>query len=269
MMNRKLLCRIVTNAYNLVHTEVQVLDKEIELIRQNNKSTIEDINTIMSIHEQIIDCDGNMDFETLYNCCSLLNYNRHLDPLLKSQLALSFQNKNYIACTELIFNNENFKWGDLLLLELLANNIWFNLYKKMLIFRQSDFWDYDKISKIQIGILFNDLEKKTEYYLKKKTMFSIEEIRNIIQQFLNEYQVRFNIQEVYLFGSYAKGLNDEYSDVDLLFVFTKVENLDLIKPIIKDVLETKYLMSVDVVPAIINKLDDFDLNAMSYGIKLS
>lgn len=268
-MNRKLLCRIVTNAYNLVHSEVQVLDKEIELLRKKERANIDDLNTLMQIHEEIIQCQGEMSFERLYVHYEKLSNHCSLELALLDKIVRAYLKKDYILCTDLIFNNDKFNWKHILLLELIVNSIWQQQHGKMLIFRQSSFLYDDKISKVQIGILYEELEKDTEYYLEKKKIFTIQEIQDIMRIFLDKHKQEFNIHEVYLFGSYAKGLNDEYSDIDFLFVFNNSKNLDLIRPIIKDILQTQFEMSVDVVPAILGKLDEFDLNAKSYGIKLT
>lgn len=45
-----------------------------------------------------------------------------------------------------------------------------------------------------------------------------------IQEYIEEISKHFNIIEVYLFGSYAKGTNNEDSDIDIAIVINSDNN---------------------------------------------
>ncbi len=56
-------------------------------------------------------------------------------------------------------------------------------------------------------------------------------IINIVKKYIKEASKKFNIKEVYIFGSYAKGTNDEESDIDIAIVLD--ENIDTIDTMIE------------------------------------
>lgn len=47
-------------------------------------------------------------------------------------------------------------------------------------------------------------------------VFSKDEVMNIVNGFIQLLRQRHDVWEVYLFGSFAKGIAKEYSDIDLL-----------------------------------------------------
>lgn len=49
-------------------------------------------------------------------------------------------------------------------------------------------------------------------------------IIDIIKKYINEISKYYKIQEVYLFGSYAKGTNNEDSDIDVAIIINSDEN---------------------------------------------
>ena len=77
--------------------------------------------------------------------------------------------------------------------------------------------DLEKIDKVVCSII----KKNTEYKTLKK-IFTIEKIKTIIENNSSYYKF-FSIKKVYLFGSYAKGRNNGYSDIDL-HVITNMKN---------------------------------------------
>ena len=54
-------------------------------------------------------------------------------------------------------------------------------------------------------------------------MYTQSDINNLISKFVNLVSDEFPIKSVYLFGSYAKGIAKEYSDIDLAVVSDKFE----------------------------------------------
>ena len=54
------------------------------------------------------------------------------------------------------------------------------------------------------------------------------EIRKIIEKYIVEISKQFKIKAVYVFGSYAKGTNDEDSDIDIAVVLdSDIDNIEL------------------------------------------
>lgn len=70
--------------------------------------------------------------------------------------------------------------------------------------------------------------------------------KNRILLFLRENKTelkkRFNITKIGLFGSYAKGFEEEISDIDIIVNGTNIKDTEL-----KDFLEDKFHKKVDIV----------------------
>ncbi|MDP2365873.1 MAG: nucleotidyltransferase domain-containing protein [Ignavibacteria bacterium] len=56
-------------------------------------------------------------------------------------------------------------------------------------------------------------------------MYSKENVENIINRFVDSIKQDINVEQVYLFGSYAKGTQDQYSDIDLAVVSNDFEGV--------------------------------------------
>lgn len=54
-------------------------------------------------------------------------------------------------------------------------------------------------------------------------MYQSEDINNIIQRFVTMISEEFPVRSLYLFGSYAKGNPQEYSDIDIAVVSDNFE----------------------------------------------
>ena len=54
-------------------------------------------------------------------------------------------------------------------------------------------------------------------------MYTQSDINDIIKDFINLVSAEFPLRTVYLFGSYAKGNAQEYSDIDVALVSDKFE----------------------------------------------
>jgi predicted nucleotidyltransferase len=114
-------------------------------------------------------------------------------------------------------------------------------------------------------------KEETMYYLQKKVIFSIKNIKESINIFFKEYPIFDNlINTVYLFGSYAKNKNDEYSDVDLFFEFKKKdENIILFEQLIKNFMKTRFNMDIDVLIHFKGEnFNNFENKILSYSVKL-
>ncbi len=53
-------------------------------------------------------------------------------------------------------------------------------------------------------------------------------IINIVEKYIDIVSKKFNVREVYIFGSYAKGTNNEDSDIDIAIILdSNINTLDL------------------------------------------
>ena len=80
--------------------------------------------------------------------------------------------------------------------------------------------DSDKITSIK----YEYIQKVLEEYGRideEKGVLTLERIKNVIQSVLKNYEIEY----CYLFGSYAKNIANERSDVDLL-ISTKISGLE-------------------------------------------
>jgi len=63
----------------------------------------------------------------------------------------------------------------------------------------------------------------------QNNVYTIEEIRNILNENMKYLAEKFSVSRLFLFGSYAKKLQTPESDIDLLAVFAKpVDMFDFI-----------------------------------------
>ncbi len=56
-------------------------------------------------------------------------------------------------------------------------------------------------------------------------MYSKENVNDIINRFVELIKKDISVDQIYLFGSYAKGTSDEYSDIDLAIVSKDFEGI--------------------------------------------
>lgn len=267
-MNRKLLCRIVSNGYQSF-SNVETLNDEIDLLRAYKSSNNSIIDKMMKFHEKIISSKGYIPFEEvvyyLYEISkiNLKDYKDYID------LLRFYVKEDYLNIIRILVETEYLNEYKTLFIETFVNTIYYKQNKFMIIFRHSVILGLNSnIEIIKRSIL--EMSNETKYYLKKKKQFSISQIKNNVHEFYQSYSKKLNIDKIFLFGSYAKQKNDEYSDIDLL-VFYKGNKIDvsLNDLIIKTVLFNEYEMSVDAVPIIEeNGLDSFDEKVMSYAIRL-
>ena len=73
-------------------------------------------------------------------------------------------------------------------------------------------------------------------------VYSIDEIRRIVQPIAKQY----DISQVYLFGSYATGLADENSDIDICIDASEIKGLFAIGGIYSD-LSTALKKNIDLI----------------------
>ena len=73
-------------------------------------------------------------------------------------------------------------------------------------------------------------------------VYSIDEIRRIVQPIAKQY----DISQVYLFGSYARGLADENSDIDICIDASEIKGMFAIGGIYSD-LSTALKKNIDLI----------------------
>ena len=268
-MNRKLLCRIVSNSYQSF-SNVETLNDEIELLRAYKLTNNANMDRMMKFHENIISSKGLIPFEEIVDYLykiSKINLKVHKNYVILLRL---YVKEDYLNIIRALIETDYLNEYKTLFIETFVNVIYYRQNKLMIIFRNSNLSGLKSdLEMIRRKIL--EMLNETKFYLKKKKVFTIEQIKQNISKFNNNYSKILNIEKIYLFGSYAKQKQDEFSDVDLLIFYKEKSNIDvsLNNLMIKSILLKEYEMYVDTVPIIEDYgLDSFDKLVMTYAIQL-
>lgn len=103
-------------------------------------------------------------------------------------------------------------------------------------------------------------------YLEKKPVMTVEKIKTTILQ-IPKYRIKMlNIKEIFLYGSYAKGTNNEYSDLDFHVTLCSDEyDLNVSALNIKNYFDEIFLIDTDITTTVFGqwynpRLDDVFYN---------
>lgn len=80
-------------------------------------------------------------------------------------------------------------------------------------------------------------------------VFKRVQIKNLIKKIIKQFPIP--IRSVYLFGSYAYGKPNKFSDIDLAFIsdkFKRKNSIKRIKTLLKFIYKTKPSVDVDIEP---------------------
>lgn len=266
-MNNKLLCRIVANSYMSFGVK-NVLGDEIDLLRKGKETSIVILDRLMEIHKKIISKNDLIDLDYLLN---EIKKNFEIDIKRNSELYIKilrfYVRGNYNEIIKEIMSAYDESIYKVVIAELITNAVLYKNEKRMLLFRYNTM-DYLS-SKMDSNIDYiYELEKETFPYLVKRKILSHEEIKSILR-FIKEYfKEEVTINDLKIFGSYAKRTQDEYSDLDIFMEIS--ENKIPIKSIVlllKDKISTTFNASIDI---IIHKkgeeYDLFDKKQLEYAI---
>lgn len=128
----------------------------------------------------------------------------------------------------------------------------FNQNKYISSFNKNNYKMYQfRVKKININIInyLDNIENRNSYIISlinndinNKSIYTIKEIKNIIKPILN----KFGINNIYLFGSYARGEADEKSDVDIYCDKGNIKTL-LDQGLLEEELEKALNKEVDII----------------------
>lgn len=264
-MNRKYLCRVVSNSF-LSYREAETLGKEIDKIRNGLPSGITELDKLMKFHEQIVESKGCLQFQEVLRIFQ--NAFHALPPAaLNAKLDAYYKNGN---CCDVIVAllNEWKHLANFVLAEMIVNTILFRDKGEMLILKQHYFENCNKINVEQY--VLPQVRSDSQYFLTPKKIFTLEEIADTVKRFVSQYKNNYGLENVYLFGSYAKGTNDCYSDVDLFVVTNKQDIPNLIGQFCKTVLSRHFNFPVDVACVAKGQTDgEFAQHILSYAVQLT
>ncbi len=268
-MIRKILCRIVSNCYASFSGKV-CKDKEVANLRNNCITENENLDTLMEIHEKIISKEGIKIDELLDDIYRISKYDVKKDVSLYIDLFRVSSSNKYNELIKVIYYSKIPNKLKLLYLETIFNNIYFKEYKEMLLFRPYYLETIKRVIKSNKNFV-TDLKKLTDYYITKRKIISLEEIEKIgieINKTLKQF-IKFG--NIYYFGSYAKGTQDIYSDLDL---FIEVEETNvlpsMIDAMIMNHIKNVFDVDLDVSIHFIGKdYNEFEQEILSYAKKIN
>jgi predicted nucleotidyltransferase len=89
--------------------------------------------------------------------------------------------------------------------------------------------------------------------------YNLEKILELVNNYVDEIRNLFPISKVLLYGSHAKGIATEYSDVDICFFITDYANKDWFE-IMKILIKISYKYNLDIEPNLFEVSDLYNDN---------
>ena len=86
-------------------------------------------------------------------------------------------------------------------------------------------------------------------------------VNEVVKQYARQVNERYNPKAIYLYGSYAKGMNKEASDIDIAVVFSSVDT-DQYVDIFSDLFSIAAKFEANIEPNLL--IDDGKYNKYSF-----
>ncbi len=116
--------------------------------------------------------------------------------------------------------------------------------------------------------LIQNLMNINEAYNVKKRILSIKDIKEKCKEFDISVLEYMSVERILLFGSYVKGRNNEYSDIDMLVVIDDQKSkITIVRQLMENFINSYFDVTVDV--SVIDKsmeLGRFEKNIIKYAI---
>lgn len=261
-MLHKYLCRVVSNAYQIVIESIY-LENLIDKLRKSEPSGNTILDTLMNFHLNVLKKFGRIPIDNIFKTFEVVTKNV-IPRQVKHEIFDLFYRDDLekilsVICVQI---KKNIKY--VLLLELIYNTILYKLDNQMLVFRKYYFMnDYD-IRNIDNTIKL--IKKNSLTYLKKKPVLNKMDLISQIKIFVENNKNEYIFEKMWMFGSYAKGTNDRYSDLDLMIKFKPESNIKKLTRL-KWKLEEELKLPVDLV--LVNEnLDEFDRGVLKHAIEI-
>lgn len=274
-MNYKVKYKMIRNLINsvfLTGEKSELVDLVIE------KKTVDDLD-IMSLLN-MVEYLNSKDFLTvkdithLYKNILPTQFRDELGPLDNFYSYFNKNKKNISRISKYILQYNTFNDFSFIMMILLINYLYFKETSKFLVFFTPVKENLTKLSKKTFTTfdeafnLIKDLN--LEYYVKFKVL-SLDEVTNLIKKIPDHFFDLYNVSSLYIFGSYAKGKQTEYSDLDIL--------IELNETLKKYFYVTGNTFSIEIqaltgircdvhVKSINDKPTDFERNILKHAIKI-
>ncbi|MCM1130988.1 MAG: nucleotidyltransferase domain-containing protein [Roseburia sp.] len=268
-MIRKLLCRIVSNCFVSI-TGIITLNDEIDALRNYKPSGRLQLDQIMHLHEYIIDRVGNIILDDLLKKIEEISgFDLKKDITLYLDIYRAFTQQRYNELIKIIFYSTIPSKYKILYLECIFNTMYYKENKSMILFRPSYLDDIYRVIKSDKDFVL-DLKLVTDYYATPRRLLEESDIESIVKNIYSEFKSYITFGNIYYYGSYAKGTQDIYSDLDL---FIEIESYTVLPSIIDTMIinfiKDKFDVDLDIALHFKGKeYDAFDLKALSYAKKV-
>lgn len=263
-MLKKYFCRVVSNSYQII-SNVMVLGDEIEKLKSSKESGLVLLDAIYKFHNMILLKKGRLDvvqiLNNFYSFTGLKVNSTSRDEIIKS-----YGREKVIDLMLLLADLSTEDSRYILLMEMLVNTLVYKNDGFLYIFRVS-FFDYEYYDRTIIEKIYSKIKEISFNYLREKKIFTLNEIKRNVLSLKDRIESKIKVNEIYLFGSYARGTNDKYSDVDLLFKLESNNNSKLIQKLLRNEFKEKYDMETDIVIMSLPP-DEFDERMINSGIRI-
>lgn len=215
-----------------------------------------DSNSIFEIFNKIKSTDLKMDEAFIINTYNSIFPTLRKVPLNENKLKilmdyLAINHSNMEKCFVFILKNDVF-YGFSYIMAIIIFNYFF--YKEKNIFLSIGYsYEYDfylainKNNDILVNNLFSSIYKINDSYHKKRFVYKISNIKSILTSVLQKHSFDdIKVYAVYLFGSYSRSLNNEYSDIDFHFEIESKKGLTESAVSIKLILSDHFNSNIDV-----------------------
>lgn len=261
-MLHKYLCRIVTNAYQIINDGIY-FENELNKLKKHEMTGDNKLDKLMNFHQLLVDKAGRVSFDNIFNVFMIVS-DLTLTSEKRNLLSDLFYKENIIKICEVFSDllKRNIKY--LLLFELIYNTISYKNSNQMFVFRKHYFYNELKIKNIKEAL--NSIRENSIIYTQKKPVYELEYLITNIKKIINDDNEKYKFEKMWIFGSYAKDNNDCYSDLDIMI---KYNDENQIKSLInlKYKLETELKLPVDLV-LVKDKLDEFDIGVLKHAIEI-
>ncbi len=272
-MNNKIKLKILRNIINCIFYDFS----KSELIEDvlNNKNTDIDCQSIIDALEMIMvkKISTLEEITNLYYLIFPTHEKKNLDVNKLKFLVRYLKNNDQDKIFKYILKNNIFNEYSYIIAIYIFNSIYYSLENKLIVFYTSYKRKYIYYSKKTFSKFkeFHNLtiEENEKYYTQKK-IYTLEQIHNKIHDSDLQSINILAIKELYIFGSYAKKNNNQFSDIDF-FVILDLEQqyLMITQEALKKHLYKIFETNLDVhVTSLKLPLSNFERNILNYAIKI-
>lgn len=273
------LCRSIICDLRFDHDDAIYLERLIRLGNEARSAKNPDCDSVYSLVMTAISDKLLTTKEQFYELFMKIFPTQHRNRVLDTYFATLErvyveENKNPIKILMHILANHSFIDFSYVLGSILFNNLVYNGEREIIVFlphlktKAIDIatkGSYEEFEKFIENIRFQN----KEYYAEKR-LYELEEIKILTKEIDHNLLDFLKIRKIYLYGSYARGTNTIYSDLDFLLVTdNKYFDNDLTRSLSGTEFRRVFGKYLDIsVVDIHEKINRFDLSVLIEGIPI-